>query len=221
MPTILVVDDDENNVFLIRCFLEKEKFQVAEANSGLEALKIIDSGSLPDLVILDVMMPEMDGYEVCKKLKENEKTKHIPVIMLTARHATKDIVKGLNIGASDYITKPVNFQELIARIDTHIRLKNLEKDLIRKKKLESVLHMSVSMRHEINNPLTGILGIAELLVLDEEIPKSKRIKMATIIVDQSLRIRDIVKKISKIINPVEKGESGIDRMIDIHNSTEK
>ena len=218
MNTILIVDDDENNIFLIRCFLEKENFQVTEALSGLKALEMVHHGPHPDLIILDIMMPEMDGYEVCRRLKENEETRPIPVIMLTAKNTTEDMVKGLNIGASDYITKPVNFDELTARIRTHLRIKKLEKELIRKEKLESILQMSIAIRHEINNPLTGILGVSELLTADEEMPKSRRIEFAELIQNQSLRIRDTVQKMASITDPVVKGTVDIDRMIDIEKS---
>ena len=214
----MIVDDDENNIFLIRCFLEKENFQVAEAPSGIKALEMIDDGPHPDLVILDIMMPEMDGYEVCRRLKEREETRPIPVIMLTAKNTTEDMVRGLNIGASDYITKPVNFDELTARIRTHLRIKNLEKEMIRKEKLESILQMSIAIRHEINNPLTGILGVSELLTVDEEMPKSKRIEFAELIQNQSLRIRDTVQKMARITDPVVKGTADVDKMIDIDKS---
>lgn len=219
MSSILIVDDDENNIFLIRCFLEKEKFTVFEAASGLKALKLINEGPHPDLIILDIMMPEMDGYEVCQALKAKDATSHIPVIMLTARNTTEDMVKGLNCGASDYITKPVNFEELTARIRTHLRIKQLERELIKKEKLESILQMSVSIRHELNNPLTGVLGMSELLALDEDMPKAKRIEMATVIRDQSIRIRDIVQKMSKLTDAVAKGAYDVEKMIDIHKSS--
>lgn len=218
MSSILIVDDDENNIFLIRCFLEKERFTVAEANSGTMAIELIKKGPQPDLIILDIMMPEMDGYEVCTALKSKEETRHIPVIMLTARNTTEDMVRGLNCGASDYITKPVNFEELTARIRTHLRIKQLERELVKREKLESILQMSVSIRHELNNPLTGILGMAELMALNEEMPKSKRIEMAAIIRDQSIRIRDIVQKMSRITDPVAKGAYDVEKMIDIHKS---
>jgi PleD family two-component response regulator len=218
MSSILIVDDDENNIFLIRCFLEKEKFTVFEAASGLQALEVVNEEPHPDLIILDIMMPEMDGYEVCQALKAKEETRHIPVIMLTARNTTEDMVRGLNCGASDYITKPVNFEELTARIRTHLRIKQLERESVKKEKLESILQMSVSMRHELNNPLTGVLGMAELLAMDEDMPKAKRIEMATIIRDQSIRIREIVQKMSRITDPVAKGSYDVEKMIDIHKS---
>ncbi len=219
MSKILIVDDDENNIFLIRCFLEKENFEVSEAISGPRALEMLKEESYPDLIILDVMMPEMDGYQVCQILKEQEDTKHIPIVMLTARNTTEDVVKGLNAGASDYITKPVNFQELIARIQTHIRLKKLETELIKKEKLESILQMSITIRHEINNPLTGILGMAELLLANDDISSEKRIEMSTVIQNQSIRIRDIVQKMSQITDPVVKGYVDVDKMIDIPGSS--
>lgn len=219
MHTILIVDDDENNIFLIRCFLEKENYNIIEAISGPKALEIIDKGPKPDLIILDVMMPEMDGYEVCEILKKNKETDRIPIIMLTARNTTEDVVKGLSSGASDYISKPVNFQELLARIGTHVHLRNLEKESIKKEKLESILQMSVTIRHEINNPLTGILGMAELMMGDDDISPSKRIELATVIHDQSVRIRNIVQKMSEITDPVLTGYYEVEKMIDIEKST--
>jgi two-component system phosphate regulon response regulator PhoB len=117
---ILVVDDEEDVLELLRYNLEKDGFKVYTAVTGEEALKkAVDK--LPDLVVLDVMLPGIDGLEVCKKLKSDSKTSQIPVILLTARGEESDIVSGLEIGADDYVTKPFSPRELIARIKAIFR----------------------------------------------------------------------------------------------------
>ena len=110
-PTILVVDDEEDIRHLLRVALEQEGFQVTVASSGREALYSV-SEQKPDLVVLDVMMPEIDGFEVLRRLKENEATAGIPVVVLTAKDSTNAVVSGLEIGADFYWTKPFKVQDL-------------------------------------------------------------------------------------------------------------
>ncbi|MCK4661417.1 MAG: response regulator [Bacteroidales bacterium] len=130
---VLVVDDVPLNQKLISEILSQNNIKVRVASSGKEALESIDSNS-PDLILLDISMPEMDGFTVCEILKSKQKTKNIPVIFLTARTQTEDIVKGFNVGAIDYLTKPFKSQELISRVITHIELKR-SRDLIEKQNL--------------------------------------------------------------------------------------
>lgn len=120
---ILVVDDEWNMRNLLRIYLSKNGFEVTEANSGREALTLVNQ-RIFDLIILDIMMPDMDGWEVCAKIREM-KPGSIPVLMLTARMDTKDKVRGLNAGADDYLVKPFDPEELIARIHALIRRSNL------------------------------------------------------------------------------------------------
>jgi len=120
---ILAVDDHPVNRKILEGILEKD-YEILTAANGVDALKIC-MGEPIDLVLLDIMMPEMDGYEVCEKIKANLSTKHIPVIFLTAKTKTKDIVKGFDVGGVDYVTKPFKKVELLARVKTHIELKTL------------------------------------------------------------------------------------------------
>ena len=120
--TILVVDDTPENLALMSSLL-KDDYKVKIANGGEKALKIAGSDSPPDLILLDIMMPGMDGYEVCRQLKRDSKTMNIPVIFLTARTEMADEKKGLEIGAVDYITKPVSPPILMARVKSHLALK--------------------------------------------------------------------------------------------------
>ena len=121
-PTVLVVDDTPDNLVLMSGLL-KDEYRVKVANSGERALKIAISDSPPDLILLDIMMPEMDGYEVCKRIKAFKQTKLIPVIFLTAMSEVEDETRGLALGAVDYITKPISPPIVLARVRTHLALK--------------------------------------------------------------------------------------------------
>lgn len=120
--TVLVVDDTPDNITLISSLL-KDFYKVKIANNGEKALKIAASDSPPDLILLDIMMPEMDGYEVITRLKADERTRDIPVIFLTAKIEVADETRGLGLGAVDYITKPVSPPIVLARVRTHLDLK--------------------------------------------------------------------------------------------------
>jgi putative two-component system response regulator len=121
-PTILVVDDTPDNLTLVSNLLKKD-YRVRVAINGEKALKIAFSETPPDLILLDVMMPVMDGYEVCQQLRNSHLTAHIPIIFLTAKSEVEDERKGLSLGASDYITKPISPPILEARFKTHLAAK--------------------------------------------------------------------------------------------------
>lgn len=125
---ILVVDDIEANVRLLEARLMAEYFQVLTASNGKDALEICSNGQC-DIILLDIMMPEMDGFEVCRRLKADPKTMHIPVIMVTALDKAEDRVMGLSVGADDFLTKPVNDLALITRVKSLVRLKMLTDEL--------------------------------------------------------------------------------------------
>jgi putative two-component system response regulator len=122
LPTILVVDDTPSNLSLITGLL-KGRYRVKVANSGDKALRSVHSDMPPDLVLLDIMMPGIDGIEVCRRLKQDPRTRHIPVIFLTAMSKSEDERVGLEAGAVDYITKPISPPILLARVATHLKLK--------------------------------------------------------------------------------------------------
>jgi cyclic di-GMP phosphodiesterase len=120
--TVLVVDDTPDNLALISGLL-KDLYRVKVANSGEKALKIVRTAPPPDLILLDIMMPEISGYEVCTQLKADPATHHIPIIFLTALSSAEDERKGLELGAEDYVTKPISPAILLARVKTHLRIK--------------------------------------------------------------------------------------------------
>src|SRR5438477_3546762 len=125
---ILAVDDHPDNLELLKARLEAKGYEVATALGGEEALSLIKSNP-PDLMLLDVMMPKVDGMEVVRRLKSDKSLPFIPVIMQTALDSTESKVEGLGAGADDYITKPINFDELTARIKSLLRIKSLQEDL--------------------------------------------------------------------------------------------
>jgi two-component system alkaline phosphatase synthesis response regulator PhoP len=124
---ILVVEDDEDIMELIFYNLKREGYSVVKAVTGEEAIKQVQSGS-PDIVLLDIMLPEMDGLELCRRLKTDSKTKNIPVVMVTAKGEESDVVLGLELGAEDYVVKPFRPKELVARVRAVLRRKSQPAD---------------------------------------------------------------------------------------------
>ena len=156
--TILVVDDTPENLTLMSSLL-KDDYKVKVANSGEKALQVAAAESPPDLILLDVMMPGMDGYEVCRQLKRNPKVMNIPVIFLTARSDMEDEKKGLELGAVDYITKPISPPIVMARIRNHLALKSLAESL---RNQNALLEFEVAKR------------TAELVTAQEEAEKRRK-----------------------------------------------
>jgi putative two-component system response regulator len=130
-PTLLVVDDTPDNLSLMTGIL-KDTYKVKVANGGEKAIKVAESDLPPDLILLDIMMPDMDGYQTCVRLQSRAKTRHIPIIFLTAKAEVEDETYGLELGAVDYITKPISPPILLARVKTHLELKRMQ-DFLRDK----------------------------------------------------------------------------------------
>lgn len=128
-PLLLIVDDEPTNLHVLVESLGND-YLIKAATNGIDAIQIAQDADKPDLILLDVMMPEMNGYEVCKALKENETTKDIPVIFVTSMGLPEWEVRGLEMGAVDYISKPINIPVLKARVNTHIKLKQLQEQLV-------------------------------------------------------------------------------------------
>jgi signal transduction histidine kinase len=181
---IMVVDDVAENLQVLGNILHKEGFNISFAQDGRQALEII-SEVLPDLVLLDISMPEMDGFEVCDILKKNDITKSIPVIFLTARTETESMVHGFNLGAVDYITKPFNPQELLARVKAHLEIK-FSRDIIHQQN-EKLKEMNTTkdkffsiIAHDLRNPFTVLLSSCELLLLFLEKNDIEKVKLNAI-----------------------------------------
>jgi putative two-component system response regulator len=158
--TVLVVDDTPDNLSLMSGLL-KDDYKVKVANGGEKALKIAQSDSPPDLILLDIMMPGMDGYEVCQRLKSDPATRDIPVIFLTAKAEVEDEKKGLELGAVDYITKPVSPPIVMARVKSHIMLK-ASADFLRDKALYLEIEVAKRTREVMAIQDVTILAMASL-----------------------------------------------------------
>lgn len=124
---ILVVDDTPANIQMLSAILKEHGYQISVATNGRQALEVVQR-IRPEVILLDVMMPELDGFETCQKLKESAETRDIPVIFLTARTETADIVRGFDLGAVDYVAKPFQPAELLARVNTHLTLDRLRRE---------------------------------------------------------------------------------------------
>lgn len=167
MEKILIVDDNSSNLKILGSILDKENYNVAVAKDGESALKIAEK-TQPDLILLDIMMPEIDGFEVCEKLKNNELTKNIPVIFLTAKTETEDIIEGFKKGGVDYIVKPFKKDELLVRINTHLELRR-SKEIIRTKnrELQEIIatkdKMFAVISHDLQSPLSSIKSIMQII----------------------------------------------------------
>ncbi|WP_292896018.1 PleD family two-component system response regulator [Nitratireductor sp.] len=164
---ILVVDDVPSNVKLLESRLLAEYFEVVCAHSGAEALKICSGGTV-DVVLLDVMMPEMDGFEVCRRLKSDDATQHIPVVMVTTLGETSDRVRGLEAGADDFLSKPVDDLQLVTRVKSLVRLKMLTDEL--RLRTETIDNVGFEPGMEDDRR-----GVPPILLIDEDIRSSSAV----------------------------------------------
>jgi len=186
--TVLIVDDVRENIQVLGNFLEKQNIEIAATNNSQKAIQIANQITI-DLILLDIMMPEMDGFDVCKALKASDKTKDIPIIFITAKTETEDIVTAFELGGVDYIMKPINEKEVLARVLTHLELKKhrdhleelvkVKTDELEKAKREAEFaneaktKFLVNVHHELKTPMNGIIGMNTLL-LDTDLAEEQR-----------------------------------------------
>lgn len=178
VATIMVVDDDQRNVRLMESILKSNGYRVRKAFDGEEAKQSIESES-PDLILLDVMMPKMSGFELCRLLRDRYETRLLPVIMITALNSLEDKVRALETGADDFLSKPINKTELLAKVRSILRVKSLQDEVERQRiALENTNRQLLTMQqfkesmtqmvvHDLKNPLAGILGNIQLMELQK------------------------------------------------------
>lgn len=164
---VLIVDDVDENLFLLDRILTSRNYRTAMASGGKQALEFINEEP-PDLILLDIMMPDMDGFEVCRLLKEDPQNRDIPVIFLTGKTASEDIIQGLELGAADYITKPFRHAELLLRVKTQVDLQLGRKELQRKNRDLRQMNASKDklvsiISHDLKSPFQGLMGLTEIL----------------------------------------------------------
>jgi len=206
MPTarILVVDDQPINVQLLKRKLERGGLDVSTANNGLEALEQVRLHK-PDLILLDLMMPDMDGIEVCQRLQASSETRSIPVIFVTARTTKESKLEGLAVGAVDYITKPIDLDETVARVQTQLRFaainrENLElqRRLEESRRAATIGAVAQGIAHNLNNLLGVVIGYLDLVKSGYDKPSVVK-KNAQSVDDAIQRIVGIVRQLSTLV----------------------
>lgn len=211
-PQILIVDDEASARETLAALLFREGYDLAFTTSGLETLTRLNEFK-PDVILLDVMMPGMDGFEVCQRLKTDECWRHIPTVLVTALDSKEDLARGLDAGADDFLSKPVNGLELRARMRSMLRIKKQHDDLEATLQLrEDLADMIV---HDMKTPLTSILGLSYLLLEGNGIAPNYLNDMITIR-NQAQRLNSFINDML-IIAKVEQGKLILNcSIVDIH-----
>lgn len=203
MKKILVIDDLPENVFILQDRLVQEGYEVFTAYGGNDGLEKAYS-TMPDLILLDVMMPDMSGLEVCKTLVNDEKTKHIPIILVTAKAGAEDTKDGLEAGAFDYIKKPFNRVELMARVKSALKLSEANRHLLEIEKRTTYVATIVTANHKIKQPLT-LLSLSSAAIKNE-LEKEEFTREAILnrvkYIDAAIKdINDVLIKLNSITKP--------------------
>jgi two-component system cell cycle response regulator len=204
MKKILIIDDLPENVFLLQDRLENEGFEVLTAYDGQSGIDKAFSG-LPDLILLDVMMPGMSGIEVCRILVNNPATMNIPIILVTAKSGAEDTKEGLEAGAFDYIKKPFSRVELLARVNSALKLSGAHKALLELEQKNTYAATVVTTNHKIKQPLT-LMSLSSAAIKRElskdEISKENILKRLTYIETAIKEINDVLNQLHAIKKPV-------------------
>ncbi|RKY99480.1 MAG: response regulator [Ignavibacteriae bacterium] len=204
MKRILVIDDLPENVFLLKDRLEHEGYEVLTADCGNSGIEIATE-EIPDLILLDVMMPDINGFEVCKTLVNDSRTSGIPILLVTAKTDAEDTKEGLDAGAFDYIKKPINKIELIARVKSALKLSDANKLLVEVEKRTTFFATVVTANHRIKQPLT-ILSLSSAAIKREL--KKDNISKDTLLgkikyIDTAINeITDVLDQLNTIKEPV-------------------
>ena len=218
---ILIVDDDVNARMILNKILVKDGYEVKEAANGKEALEMVKD-FMPDVMIIDWMMPELDGEELAKLVKSDPTLRFTYIIILTSKGDTKDRVRGLQAGADDYISKPAPHQEVLARVESGMRMRALYKEVQQLTKRLAVLELSATVGHEINNPLNVIylaLDMMRKYIKQKEYDKLE--KGLDLIAETAERLKKISRKFVELRDP--QSTSYIDNlnMIDLRDKEKK
>ena len=180
---ILIIDDDINHASFMMMLLEDAGYRCSRIASGEKALEKLQLDLRPDLILLDIMLEGIDGYEVCKRIKTDTKLRAIPVIILSGRSSIDEKILGLEIGADDYLVKPVKTRELLARISVLIRLRSLQEQIAQVEKLAGLGQLAAGIAHEFNNLIGGMLGYAQLAMLSPD--NREMVMKALLVVEKS------------------------------------
>jgi two-component system cell cycle response regulator len=203
MKKILVIDDLPENVFILQDRLIQEGYEVITAYDGNGGIDKAYS-TLPDLILLDVMMPDISGFEVCKTLVNDEKAKHIPIILVTAKAGAEDTKEGLEAGAFDYIKKPFNRVELMARVKSALKLSDANQQILKIEKRTTYIATIITANHKIKQPLT-LLSLSSAAIkkeLEKDEVSRESILNRVKYIDAAIKdISDVLNKLNSITNP--------------------
>ncbi|MEH2243568.1 sensor histidine kinase [Nostoc sp.] len=238
---VLVVDDNPANLQVLSSFLDQSSFEVWATRSGEKAIQRLDNNDLPDLILLDVMMPGMDGFETCKHLKSDPRIQDIPIIFMSALSDPAEKVKGLRLGAVDYITKPFQYEEVLVRIEHQLKLRNLTKTLVAKnaelqqaqtqliqaEKVATLGHLTAGIAHEVNNPINFIAAnlnfveqyvqeVVDLLKLYQ-----KYLPDPPVEIQNAIKTKDISFLLNDLSKIIQSMQVGTDRVTEIVSSLNK
>jgi DNA-binding response OmpR family regulator len=222
---LLIVDDDPDYArLLVECFTGLG-FQVVYVDSGHKALQEVEK-LVPDIVLLDIVMPEMDGFEVCRQIRQVAEWASMIVIMLTSKEEVEDKIKGIDIGANDYIVKPFGLSELfevVARVNRFLDTKSSYLRRVEEEKFSTLRGAANTVCHEINNPLTTIVGSARILAKQfAEDEDFSELKVETeSILEAALRIQHITHQFARAIRVVTTEPVPGVRMIDLQASSKR
>ena len=204
MKRILVIDDLPENVFMLQDRLEHEGYEVLTAYNGKSGIEKAQN-EVPDLILLDVMMPDINGFEVCKTLVSDSRTSDIPIILVTAKTDAEDIKEGLDAGANDYIKKPINKIELLARVKSELKLSDANKLLLELEKRNTFFATVVTANHKIKQPLT-LINLSSAAIKRElkkdEISKDTVLEKIKYIDLAITEITAVLDQLNKIKEPV-------------------
>lgn len=197
---ILIVEDEEDSRFIYERLLVKNGYEIKSVNNGEEALEIIGDFK-PSIILADWTMPKLNGIELCNIIKSKEEYKLIYFILLTARTSLKDRVEGLDTGADDYLVKPIDNQELVARIRSGIRIHNLQNELKNIEHDKAIIELACTIGHKINNPLSSLKMSVESLKDEIDSAKEKFSDDFYVIEESLKRIQEFVKDLQNLRNP--------------------
>ncbi len=197
---ILIVEDDPDTMFILNRILTTNNFEVRTAENGTDALTILEE-FFPKVIVADWTMPELDGLQLCKILKENDKTKLIYFVILTARSSLQDRVIGLDSGADDFLIKPIENQELLARIRSGVRIHNLQNELKEVEHKKAIIELACTIGHQFNNPLSSLILSTQNITEECTECKNVNINQDIEIINKSLeRIQNLVNTLINLQN---------------------